>query len=264
MSATFDRLAVDHDALLARVPALAHLAGIGIAELADLDLLLKHHGGADLLTPIEMKTALQRWEWGEPGTNDIPGQYLAQAQWQMAVAGSACKRVLVPVQFMQPWETAIYVVERNDDDITFMIKRAREFMDRVENRQPPPIDWSPETSVALRQQYGWVPDTTYTAPKTIAARYIAALRAEKLAEQRRGKLQNELLAKAGGAHRVVIPDPAKAGKELTLFSQSVGTQTRVSVTELREQEPDTAKRFEREIPVSRVTPNHRRWTSDLK
>lgn len=242
MTATFDRLAVTID------------SEIGRACLGD-DAL----GWPEALEPVEIKTAYLRSEWGEPGTDAVPVQYRAQAQWQMAVWGPWAKRVLIPVQFMDPWETAVYVIERDEQDIAYMIKESRAFLDLVLNGTPPPIDWTPETAVALRAYQPMAPETSYTAPKGLAMRYVSALTAARRAERRLGKIQNELVARAGGAQRVVIDDPDKPGKDVTLFSRSEYDETRVSVKLLRERYPLEARACEKPGHISKIVPNHRRW-----
>jgi putative phage-type endonuclease len=242
MTATFDRLALVAD------------SEIGRAALGD-DAL----GWPEALEPVEIKTAYLRSEWGEPGSDAVPVQYRAQAQWQMAVWGPWTKRVLIPVQFMEPFETAVYVVERDEADIAFMITRAREFLDLVLSGTPPPIDWSPETAVALRAYTPLVPETSYTVSKTAAFKYVAALRAVRAAERRLGRLQNQIAARALGAHRVVMADPDKPGRDLTLFTRSEYTENRVDVKLLRQRYPLEAKACERAKDISKIVPNHKRW-----
>jgi putative phage-type endonuclease len=247
MTATFDRLAV----------SMSDRGDDAAPITVTAEWLLAN--APEVLEPVEIKTAYVRSEWGEAGTDKVPVQYRAQAQWQMAVWGPWAKRVLIPVQFMDPWETGVYVIERDEADIAFMMKEARAFLDLVLNGTPPPIDWTPETAVALRAYQPLMPETSYTASKTAGRRYIAALRAAKRAERRLGQVQNELAAKAGGAHRVVIDDPDKPGKDATLFTRSEYDELRVSVKLLRERYPLEAKACEQAGHISKIVPNHRRW-----
>jgi putative phage-type endonuclease len=249
MTATFDRLAVSRAGAGELLP-LFHTALVADPGRDDLHKAME---------PVEIKTAYLRSEWGEPGTDQVPVQYRAQAQWQMAVWGPWTKRVLIPVQFMDPWETAVYVVARDEADIAFMIKEARSFLDLVLTGTPPPIDWTPQTAVALRAYQPMAPETSYTAPAGMARRYVAALIASRKAERRLGKIQNELVARSGGAQRVVIDDPEHPGKDASLFSRSEYPETRVDIKLLRERYPLEAKACERVKDISKIVPNHRRW-----
>jgi hypothetical protein len=202
------------------------------------------------IIPAELKTAITMDGWGEPGSEDIPMKYRTQALWQMAISGAS--KVLMPVQFMTPWRTVIYEIHRTPDaesDIAFMIGEAEEFLGRIDRRDPPPLDWTPETSAALRTLYPIEPETVYRCTPAAARNLRRAKRRIDAAKERHGLLLNKMIAKAKGAQRIVIEDPERPGKDVNVLNRIKTVQHSVNVDALREAEPETAKRFERETPV---------------
>jgi putative phage-type endonuclease len=243
MTATFDRLAVDWEAAGYSSPEV-------VREMTRYQSPFTWPQLAGHIIPAELKTAITKDGWGEPGSEDIPRQYRPQALWQMAISGAP--RVLVPVQFMTPWRTEVYEVHRTEDaelDIAFMIKEAQEFLERLDRHDPPPIDWSPETSAALRTLYPMEPETVYQCTPAQARALRRAYLRKEAAKERYGLLMNKLVGRSKGAHRVVTADPERPGKTVNVLNRVKTTMHTVNVEALRDQEPDTAKRFERETPV---------------
>jgi putative phage-type endonuclease len=88
---------------------------------------------------VELKTARGKDGWGEPGTDEVPTEYLIQCQHQMLVLDLG--RVDVAVLFGGS-EFEIYSVMRNDQLIGHLLAVLREMWRRVEERQPPEPDWT--------------------------------------------------------------------------------------------------------------------------
>lgn len=80
---------------------------------------------------LEVKTAgfHSAHMWGEPGTDQIPDQYLLQCQWYLEVTGTYICDVAVLIGGQ---DFRIYTVERNEDLIREMIAAAIDFWACVE------------------------------------------------------------------------------------------------------------------------------------
>ena len=99
---------------------------------------------------VEAKTADQgNWrEWGEPGTDDVPSNYLAQVQHQMACSDAdvADIPVLIGKRF------AIYEVPRDQEIIDLIIDAEVRFMrEHVEPGIPPEPETHADFAVAFAQ-----------------------------------------------------------------------------------------------------------------
>ena len=99
---------------------------------------------------VEAKTTNWRLRdrWSEEDTDQIPGQYLCQCQWQMAVMGDHVTTVFVPVLF-DGAKTKIYRVDRNDSMIGFLIDAGQELWERIQNDDPPEPNWEHESTPKL-------------------------------------------------------------------------------------------------------------------
>src|SRR5258708_5551478 len=122
-------------------------------------------------TPVEYKTVTPRMapSWGEPGTDEIPDDYVCQTKHQMLVSGAehvevvalfldeaTYKRLLVAAMrrkcladVIEPSRLRFFTVARNDRFINRQIEIYGELWDRVESRNPPPVT-SPTDATILR------------------------------------------------------------------------------------------------------------------
>ncbi len=116
--------------------------------IATLDSL--YHGNEDM-TALEVKTTSNADEWGEPGTDQIPAHYYAQALWQMACYPPV-QRVVFAVlgPFLALTE---YVIERDDAVIDDLIRRCRAFYDSLSQDEPPALDDHVSTIATLRREH---------------------------------------------------------------------------------------------------------------
>lgn len=107
---------------------------------------------------IKCPTPHMRKFYGDEGSDDVPQQYLMQAQQQMAVMG--WEVVYVTVKFEIHLAPVIYRVNRNDALIDLMIQAELELMERIRNQDPPEINWShPSAPRLVREMYASVNDT---------------------------------------------------------------------------------------------------------
>lgn len=178
----------------------------------------------DVVAVLETKTDDGSQEWGEPGTDQIPVHYRAQVLWQMDVMGVA--KAHVSCLRIHDWKTRDYVIEHeatyagsewgcNGDtcdacrDQLMMRDAARDFLDRIDMKQAPDVDWRPATIGALKQLHPSVTDETAEIGPQLADRYEAACRNFKRAEQKKKLYEARMREVMGSAHRVVRMGPGQ-------------------------------------------------------
>lgn len=84
-------------------------------------------------TVVEFKTAgwRQAREWGEEDSDEVPLPYLVQVQHQIAVAGLDTAHVFASIDREEPKR---FIVHRNDELISILVKREQAFWQHVCNR----------------------------------------------------------------------------------------------------------------------------------
>jgi putative phage-type endonuclease len=102
---------------------------------------------------LEVKTAgiRQKDRWGEPGTDNVPEEYLCQCQWYMAVTGLEEWDLIVSIAGTEP---VIYTIHRNDELIAELVRRAEDFWNNhVLTKEPPAVDESESAKEMLNRLY---------------------------------------------------------------------------------------------------------------
>lgn len=240
--ATFDRLAID--------PATEGYRRMAVmnepAMLADRTVM-----------PVQIKTAISPqhdpnplYQWGEPGTAEVPVHYRVQALQELDVTGA--DTVLIPVLFMTSWKYATYAISRDAEveaDLKLMRAAGEEFLDRLERDDPPAIDWTAATTRALKMLHGDIEPRTVTVPESLARRYRNARRAVKRSERQLGLAQNELLHRMGSAKWAFTASGTKVVTRTQANRHSLDTKA------LADRHPEIAKQFERETPVDALYPS---------
>lgn len=95
---------------------------------------------------LEIKTA-----WPGKAWDEAPVHYEAQCLWQQFVGGY--ERTYLAVLMGRRLD--IHIIERDDDEIAFMLEQAEKFwQDHVVTGDPPPVDGSDATTAALVEVYG--------------------------------------------------------------------------------------------------------------
>jgi predicted phage-related endonuclease len=173
---------------------------------------------------VEAKSARELEEWGQPGTDDIPGEYLIQCYWQMHVSG--IHRCYVPIigTFLDFEE---YVVDYDPEVGALLEERCREFMESLAAATPPPLDDHPATYDALRKLYREIDDSEVEIPHAVAVEYLTALTERKAAEARERKAKATVLDLMGttryattGSVRVARRQPNPTGFQLNQVAKS--------------------------------------------
>jgi len=159
--------------------------------------------------PIDAKTTTH-WtakSWGEPGTDDIPADYVCQAQQQMFVVGAAVQDVAVLIDGRT---LRIYTVHRNDRLIDGMLAKESELWERIVAGEPPEPDWShSRTPDLVRQMYGVTEGATIPLSDETAkawAEYERLGAAIRDMEKERAALQARVLHAMGDKAIGYLPD----------------------------------------------------------
>jgi predicted phage-related endonuclease len=170
----------------------------GIYSHYDFDVV-----GEPAILEVKTASAYGQREWGEPDTDQIPTEYILQAQHEIMCRPGIERcyiAVLIGGQKLQP-----YVVERDDELIGYLLTLERRFLENTRAGIPPEIDGSDAATEYLRQlhpsddgsQIELAPDV-----EDIAREYLAAKAQEKEAKEKIALLGNVLrdrLEKASSA-----------------------------------------------------------------
>lgn len=195
---------------------------------------------------VEAKTT-DSWDgWGEPGTDQVPVWYRAQALWNLDVFGVDVTYMPVLSRGKDYREYVIYRDRAARGDLTFMRREAKKFMRSVLRGDAPPIDGSDSTREALWLLNPKVADVNVTVPDDLAARYRYLREMQRSVEDMIGETTNELLALVGDGKRAVDSD----GK--IVVTRSVFERRDIDVARLRLEHPRIAKRMERVSVVQQV------------
>jgi predicted phage-related endonuclease len=240
---TFDRLSVDR-------------GGPGYLRLAnDMDEVTIP---PRTVVPVQIKTAYSRHSqnpdlcWGDPFTDDMPVHIRAQALYEMDIAEA--EAVLVPVFFSDTRKTLTYVISRRpavEDDILCMRDAAVDFMDRLAQDNPPPIDWTPSTASALKTLHKRAEGKTVVLPKRLANRYRRARLLAAQASRLVGQASNEIRDFMGDAHYAVTIED---GAEVKVCTRVQYDREYIDQDYVRQHHPRIAKRATRKAPVDKLHP----------
>jgi putative phage-type endonuclease len=175
---------------------------------------------------LEIKTAADAAEWGEPGTDEIPVYYRAQVIWQLDTLGlnRAHVAVLTGLDFRE------YVVEWNRAEAELLRAAGREFLDTVERDERPDIDEHGATYRAVRELHPDIDDVEVEIEPALAERYRRAVADHKAAEQAKQQATAELLDALGPGRRAVVAGesiairiPGRAGAAPSLRPSPIRT-----------------------------------------
>ncbi|MGH8867109.1 MAG: YqaJ viral recombinase family protein [Actinomycetes bacterium] len=173
-------------------------------QLATPDRLLfesREHSLISPVAPLEVKTGADyAGEWGDEGTDEIPVYYRCQALWQADTLGLERTHVALLGDGRRYRE---YVVERDEGDLSLMRDEAEEFLRRLDEDRPPPVDGAPSTLAALRHLHPTVADYDVEVSRTRRDAYTAACRWYARAEAAKKREEARLRSLIGDGHRAV-------------------------------------------------------------
>lgn len=178
-------------------------------------------GGTGAAGPVlgllECKWVAYSWDgWGEPGTDDIPVYYRAQALQQADVMGvdEVHFAVLGPGGFRQYGP-----IRRDEKDLRVMRSAGAAFAERLESGEAPNLDGHSATLAALSRLHPTVGEGDVEVPVELAETYRRARALRKRAEQVVDRCEARIRAALGSDYgRAVV------GKKL-VASRSVYAQS---------------------------------------
>jgi putative phage-type endonuclease len=145
---------------------------------------------------LEAKTSGRKWD-------EVPQHVEAQVQAQMAATGADVADIIV-MGFDGP--PAKIEVPRNDELIAALEDLATTFWDRVQRRDPPPLDGSRATSRWLDRLFREGPEERADASQAEAIARVLDIRAQvKELEAEDGQLVNALKFSMAGGSRMYAP-----------------------------------------------------------
>jgi putative phage-type endonuclease len=145
---------------------------------------------------LEAKTSGRTWD-------EVPQHVEAQVQAQMAATGADVADVVV-LGFDGP--PARFEISRNDELIAALEELATSFWDRVQRRDPPPLDGSRAASRWLDRLFREGPEERADASQAEAVARLLDIRAQvKRLEVEDGELVNALKFSMAGGARLYAP-----------------------------------------------------------
>lgn len=185
----------NHDITLMRSGTLHHPKHHWAMATPDRFVLVDHT--IDRLLELKWSGLMAMRDWGKE-EDAVPEQYIAQGQWQMFVTG------LDVVDFAAIVAGALrfYRVERNETLISHLFAKAEEFMERLVEGRPPPMDGSKTARQWLLNRYPSARSAKRDAtPEEIelAVAYESARSREKAAKAEKERLGNQLRLAVGDA-----------------------------------------------------------------
>jgi putative phage-type endonuclease len=195
---------------------------------------------------LEIKSSGTYDGWGEDGTDEIPPYYRAQVLWQLDTLG--LKVGHVTCLFLSSRSIRNYVVKYDEADVLLMRKAAEDFLRRIEDGDPPPIDHTPATAHALKQLHPDLdPDAEAEIKPDLAEDYRFAKLALDDAQAQYDLLTNQVRAAMGDAKKAV-----SGGEKVA--TRSVYPRSGVHITRLRAEFPDAYEACRTTSTVDKLTP----------
>ena len=172
-------------------------------------------------------------KFGRSGTDEVPMQYLCQAQVQMAVMGM--DRCDFPV-LSDGRQLLVYTVDRNEDLLNNILDSMTELGERIVNGDPPEPTWEHSgTAKALSRMFGCeVGKATLlgTEEQDMWQEYESLGRVIKNANERRDVIKNKLTWEMGDSQFGIFPSGKIRLKRISVGS-SVYTEEDVREIQLK-------------------------------
>jgi putative phage-type endonuclease len=143
---------------------------------------------------LECKWVAYSWDgWGEPGTDEVPVYYRAQALWQLDVLGVDEVHFAV----LGPGGFRAYLVRRDEADLAVMRAAGAAFHARLESGEAPDLDGHSATITTLRKLHPSVGEGDVEVPLSLAEAYAYARAARKEAADLVDQCEAEIRAALG-------------------------------------------------------------------
>ena len=163
---------------------------------------------------VEFKTARSLDDWGDDFTDDAPGDYILQVQWQMHVTGY--RRHPAHLMVMGPffrWHT--YEIAYNAGLCAVIEQRCVAWMDSLATGQRPELDDSIATYECVKKLHPDIDGTTVQVDRDLALGYLEADAALKAAEKKARGAKSAFLDAMGQAKYAHVGDVKVADRRPT-------------------------------------------------
>lgn len=191
---------------------------------------------------VELKTAGKADGWGEQGTDQVPEAYLLQVQHQMHVCGVDLADVCVLIGL---FDCRIYTVRYSPDLYALVFPILRDFWDRVQRRDPPPVDWShPSTPALIEALYRPIEGHTTDLGKDAAhwvREYLSLGETLRTTEKERELAKAHIIEAMGGASVGLLPDGTEVLRTICQrkgYTVDPGEYVRMTVRQPRRRKGD--------------------------
>lgn len=190
---------------------------------------------------VEFKTARDDSEWGQPGTDQIPGAYLLQTQHYMRVTQKPLCDLGVLFKNSRVPELVIYRIERDDELLGMVIPKLVEFWNCVVEGVAPAAISSDDANWKYRK----------SEPKAISATDEIAKAAADLRRVKDAlvtlKEQQDLL-EAKIKEYMQTNDVLKSGSEILATWKTAKGATKIDADRLRAEQPKLAEQYSKTFP----------------
>lgn len=169
------------------------------------------------LYPVEAKTDGGDYDWGDPGTDEIPTGYALQGMWTMHVLGSS--RIYFPL-LTSRLRLVEYVLDYDPEVGAYMEAKCRAFMDSLLLDTPPDLDDHTATYEVLRRVHPDIDrESRVELDDNTARLFIEAAALMKESESMTNLAKSTLTNVMGNAHK------AYYNGELVAFRKSSSSGT---------------------------------------
>ena len=177
---------------------------------------LDYVSGAGRIVEVKTASHYSAKQGGEPGTDEVPSNYLIQVQHQMAVADLDTADIAVLIGASDYRE---YTVRRSDELIADLIYGILEpFWERVQRRDPPGVDFGSgrnrQLLAKLNKPTGPEIQVFEDDPLAQAVCYLESMRAKKLIEEKIEIFKAQLIARMGDAAVMKLQDGIMVSRKL--------------------------------------------------
>lgn len=146
-------------------------------------------------------TDSSKHEWGEPGTDEIPDQYLVQVAHQMCVTDAPYAYVIAAFGYS---DAQLYVVQRNPEIEDAIVDAAEWFLGYLRKGEcPPPTTAQDVTAVFPRPKLGTYREAEQ-ADVEVLRRYVIASEIESAAKKAKEAARDLLFTAIGDAEGLTI------------------------------------------------------------
>jgi putative phage-type endonuclease len=182
---------------------------------------------------VELKTVGHRSAhyWGESGSDEVPRHYLCQVLHQLIVTGTEVADLAVLIAGQ---DFRVYSIERDDAVADRIVSVEEQFWDRVQRRDPPPVDPARD-GAALARLWPRAEGEVELGPvgELLVEQWEASGRAVRESEAARDRAKTELLCMLGEAASARLADGRVLSRKVITVAEKQVKRTGYTFTDLR-------------------------------